>query len=211
MANVMGNMCILFLCMLFTDIRSCEPCDKDGIYDTLGNISDAVNVIMENLITSAKVEKKLYNTLNIIKENSIAMAKLVNNACPDLYERVTKSCIHFPGGHLSEYYPSMGWGTARLYCQAIDGDLPVVDNIPKFMAYYRGKPGVCSHEYRWYGARRIGQEFLYLNGTVLPSNSTLWENGNPGHEDYVAIHVSTQKLVTASSGSLYCFVCKSEL
>ncbi|CAL4071089.1 unnamed protein product, partial [Meganyctiphanes norvegica] len=103
MENITGKICILFLYMLLTSMLVCEPKKyhnqiykfnepSNSLSGIINNISDAINVIKENSILTAKMEKKVHHTLNIMKENSIAVAKLANNACPSLYERVTKAC-----------------------------------------------------------------------------------------------------------------------
>ncbi|CAL4071087.1 unnamed protein product [Meganyctiphanes norvegica] len=172
------------------------------------NVYDTLNIIKENSNASAKIQEKVYDALNIIKENSITAAKVLNNICPDRYERLIKGCFYLrekgPAGNI------MSWISARLYCQAIDGDLAVVDDIPKFLNYYENQPNFRLQEYHWYGASRIGHEILYVNGTVLPASSSLWEAGYPGPGNCVALHTSKQKLITTDCAKKYYFICKAD-
>ncbi|CAL4071083.1 unnamed protein product [Meganyctiphanes norvegica] len=198
------NICSIFLVfMLLATFRLCEP--KKYHIRHINDVYDPVNPITEILNTL----KNMNDTLNIIKENSVAVTRSVMNSCPNQYERLVKGCFYLRG-YDGSYDRSLNWVSARLYCQAIDGDLAIVDDIPKLLTYYENQSRDRFRDYHWYGASRIGQVILYVNGTVLPASSNLWEAGYPGPGNCVALHTSKQKLITADCTKKYYFLCKAD-
>ncbi|CAL4071085.1 unnamed protein product [Meganyctiphanes norvegica] len=204
MANITGRICALFLFVVLTSFRVCEPKKSPHHIKIINDVNDSVNPITEIL----KTLKTMNDSLNVIKQNSDVIAQWVKNVCPNRYERIVKGCFY-----VREKYTSSGslkWISSRLYCQAIDGDLAVVDDIPKFLTYYENQPNVRFQDYHWYGASRIGHTIQYLNGTELPVSSSLWEAGYPGPGNCVALHTSKQKLITADCTKAYSFICKND-
>lgn len=184
---------------MLANISISEPKSIHGIMKMLKTLEN-----FEHTDTVEAVET--LESFDILKTLKI-LNNAVNSLCPPHYYRYANGCYltsDYMGGQKQ-------WDSARLYCQATAGDLAtsMLDNLPLFSIIYN------IYYTRWIGAYREGDEILFLNGTVLPTNSSLWDEGYPIKKDgspsygncvYLS---SSYKLRTDNCGSTAYFFCQS--